>query len=526
MRGTADTSLVKPGHSKTVFADKQQMEEFQRCCDRASGAHYFMVNFMRVQHPTRGSIKFVPYKYQLELIRSYTAYRFSINMLGRQLGKTTVAAGFLLWYAMFVPDSTILVVSNKGKGASEIMQRIRYAYENTPDHIRAGVVEYNKQSITFDNGSRIMAETTTETSGRGMALSLVYLDELAFVKPGIAREFWTSLSPTLSTGGKCIITSTPNSDDDTFATIWREANNTFDEYGNEQEIGRNGFYAFKAIWSEHPDRDEDWAMRERAAIGEERFLREHECEFINANETLIHPLKLAALKGVDPLFSSGQVRWYSRPTKNQIYVVTLDPSTGTGGDNAAIQVVELPAMRQVAEWQHNKTPVEGQIRVLLQILHFLRDNGAEEIYWTLENNAVGEAALLVIRDTGEENFPGDFMSEPRKASGSRGRRGFNTTNRNKLEACVKFKHYLENNKLTISSKPLIKEIKNFVAHGASYSGKGNDKDDLVMSMLLAVRLIGLVASFEDRVYDTVNSSISGNSNFYEDEDDEPYPMFI
>lgn len=250
------------------------------------------------------------------------------------------------------------------------------------------------------------------------------------------------------------------------------------------------------------------------------------CEFINANETLIHPLKLAALKGVDPLFSSGQVRWYHRPTKNQIYVVTLDPSTGTGGDNAAIQVVELPAMRQVAEWQHNKTPVEGQIRTLLQILHFLRDNGAEEIYWTLENNAVGEAALVVVRDTGEENFPGDFMSEPRRAAGRRGRRGFNTTNRNKLEACVKFKNYIENNKLEISSKPLIKEIKNFVAHGASYSGKGNDKDDLVMSMLLAVRLIGLVASFEDRVYDTVNSSISGNTNFFDDEDDEPYPMFI
>jgi hypothetical protein len=192
---------------------------------------------------------------------------------------TTVAAGYLLWYAMFRPDSTILVASNKGKNANEIMQRVRYAYENIPDHIRAGATEYNKGSLSFDNGSRIVAETTTETTGRGMSISLVYLDEFAFVRPGIAREFWTSLSPTLATGGKCIITSTPNSDDDTFATIWRQANNTFDEHGNELEdgVGVNGFKPYMAIWDQHPDRDQAWADEEMASIGEERFKREHRC---------------------------------------------------------------------------------------------------------------------------------------------------------------------------------------------------------------------------------------------------------
>ena len=133
------------------------------------------------------------------------------------------------------------------------MQRIRYAYESVPDHIRAGVTEYNKGSLSFDNGSRIVSATTTENTGRGMSLSLVYLDEFAFVPPRIAAEFWTALSPTLSTGGKCIVTSTPNSDDDTFANIWHQAIQQTDEFGEETEVGTNGFRAFRVNWQEHPD---------------------------------------------------------------------------------------------------------------------------------------------------------------------------------------------------------------------------------------------------------------------------------
>ena len=239
-KGTADTSLVKQPHAQFEY-DTETLREFQKCCDVHDGALYFMENFMRIQHPVKGAIQFKPFPYQLELIENYNKYRYSINMLGRQMGKTTVAAGYLLWYAMFKPDSTILVASNKGVNASEIMTRIRYAYENCPDHIRAGATEYNKGSISFDNGSRIVSSTTTETTGRGMSITLVYLDEFAFVRNTIAKEFWTSLSPTLATGGKAIITSTPNSDDDQFALIWKAANKMQDEYGNPKEVGINGF---------------------------------------------------------------------------------------------------------------------------------------------------------------------------------------------------------------------------------------------------------------------------------------------
>lgn len=190
---------------------------------------------------------------------------------------TTCAASYLLWYAMFNQDQTILIAAHKYSGAQEIMQRIRYAYEDCPDHIRCGVINYNKGSIEFENGSRIVSATTTSNTGRGMSISLLYLDEFAFTPATIAEEFWTSISPTLSTGGRAIITSTPNSDEDTFATIWKEANRKFDEYGNEQPVGVNGFAPFKALWFEHPDRDEEWKRREMGKIGVEKFNREFEC---------------------------------------------------------------------------------------------------------------------------------------------------------------------------------------------------------------------------------------------------------
>lgn len=273
---SADNKLIKTANITQKWTEKD-IEDLMKCQDPVNGPHYFLNNFFYIQHPTKGKLQYTPFDYQRRLIDSYHQHRFNVNLLPRQTGKTTTAGGYLLWYAMFIPDSTILIAAHKYTGAQEIMQRIRYAYELCPDHIRCGVRSYNKQSIDFDNGSRIIAQTTTETTGRGLSLSLLYADEFAFVPPNVASEFWTSISPTLATGGKAIITSTPNSDEDQFASIWKEANMRFDEYGNEQATGRNGFFPFKAHWSEHPDRDSKWANEERSRIGEERFRREHEC---------------------------------------------------------------------------------------------------------------------------------------------------------------------------------------------------------------------------------------------------------
>lgn len=461
---TKPQDIIKTPY-KSVPWSETQIEEFAKCSDPVTGPRYFMDNFFYIQHPTKGVMRYQPYDYQKKLIDTYHSYRYSISLMPRQTGKSTSAAGYLLWYAMFVPDSTILVAAHKYLGAQEIMQRIRFAYENCPDHIRAGVTSYNKGSVEFENGSRIVAQTTTENTGRGMSISLLYCldgastkvkirnnvtcveeeitledlfirltcpgenlsdefdlelyrknavvtdcyqspsfqnkdymqqtfatnteyeiltptgwanfegvflnehankssrkiwfkdgtfiaatlehrffknkeeikvvdleigdlldaangpleiididdviledtyeifnatghvivannihshqcDEFAFVRPSIASEFWTSITPTLATGGKCIITSTPNSDEDQFAQIWHGANKCLDEFGNETPLGINGFKAYRAYWQEHPDRDEKWAADMRAQLGIERFRREIGCVVHNTQITL------------------------------------------------------------------------------------------------------------------------------------------------------------------------------------------------------------------------------------------------
>ena len=250
---TVDTKLVKTPYQKEEYTPEQLME-LAKCM---KDPLHFIENHVWIQHPTKGRMYFHLFDYQRELIDAYHNHRYSIALISRQMGKSTAAAAYLLWYSMFNQDQTILIAAHKYSGAQEIMSRIRFAYELLPDYLRAGAVSYNKGSIEFDNGSRIIAQATTDNTGRGLSISLAYLDEFAFVRPSIAREFWTALSPTLSTGGKCIITSTPNQDDDQFAQIWREACKTIDEYGNETETGKNGFKSYSADWKHHPDRDQE-----------------------------------------------------------------------------------------------------------------------------------------------------------------------------------------------------------------------------------------------------------------------------
>lgn len=521
MAKPGEINLVKAPHSAAIYTD-QQIQEFARCADPTTGPMYFLDNFFFIQHPVRGRMLYHPFDYQRRLIETYHDYRFVISMMPRQTGKSTSAAGYLLWYAMFVPDSTILVAAHKYTGSQEIMQRIRYAYESVPDHIRAGAVDYNKGSLTFDNGSRIVSATTTENTGRGMSISLLYADEFAFVRPTIATEFWTSISPTLATGGKAIITSTPNSDEDQFALLWKGANKCVDEYGNPTSVGMNGFRAFRSFWNEHPDRDETWAQQQRAALGTERFRREMDCEFIINDETLIAPTTLIDLEGRDPMFKTGEVRWYKRPEAGRIYCVSLDPSLGTGGDPAAIQVWEANGTEQVAEWRHNRTDIPTQVRILADIVRQINEvvRNPQQVYYTVENNTIGEAALISIAEYGEENIQGYFLSEPGGSGGSgrRFRKGFNTTNKPKLAACAKLKNLVESRRMQIRSRNLISELKTFVASGTGYAAKPGETDDLVMATLLIVRMLQVLQSY--------HSDLDSQMRDHQDTLIEPLPFVV
>jgi hypothetical protein len=524
MAKSLDGNLIKKAHAPQRYT-LEEVKHLEACMDPVTGPIYFAKNFLKIQHPTRGSIPFEPYEYQERLIDAYHNNKQCIAMLPRQMGKTTCACAYLLWYTMFVPEAQVLIAAHKYEGAQDIMNRYRFGYENLPDFIRAGVYSYNRNTIEYDNGARIQAVTTTENTGRGKSLSLIYCDEFAFVQPPEkAKEFWTALSPTLSTGGKCIITSTPNSDEDQFALIWTEAQKRFDEFGNEQALGTNGFHSFFAHWNEHPDRDEAWAQTERSKIGEERFRREFDCEFLIFDETLINAVRLAEMKGVDPIMTMGQTRWYKDINPNATYLVAHDPSLGTGGDYGAIQVFEMPTMEQVAEWRHNLTPIQSQVKVMRDILKYIQDRGAEkggapQLYYSVENNTLGEAALIVIRDIGEENFPGLFLSEPiRKGHVRKFRKGFNTTHRTKITACSQLKNMLETQKMKIYSKPLVSELKTFVATGIGFNAKTGEHDDLISGVLLIIRMASVLADWDPQIYDKLTEKIT--------EDQMPMPIFV
>lgn len=237
------------------------------------------------------------------------------------------------------------------------------------------------------------------------------------------------------------------------------------------------------------------------------------CEFIIADETLINPNTLLVLEGKEPNHRLGQVRWYEQPKKGDVYVIALDPSLGTGGDPAAIQIFDASTTTQIGEWKHNKTDIPGQVRLMADICKHIAEKTSEpnNIYYSIERNGVGEAAIVSLAEYGESNISGTFLSES-----GRGRRGFVTTQKPKLAACAKFKTLLESKKMTIHSIPLISELKTFVASGGSYAAKTGETDDLVMSALLAVRMMQSLSDY----YGDLESQIRDH-----DEMVSPLPFF-
>lgn len=342
-------------------------------------------------------------------------------------------------------------------------------------------------------------------------------DELAFVPPRMAREFWTAVQPTLSTGGGCIITSTPNNNEDQFADIWHKANNTILEDGTERPggVGINNFKAVQFNWDAHPERDEKWEAEFRALLGDQKFDREFNCQFISFDDLLIDSVFLNSIKGVDPLHIKNGVRWYSEPKPNHMYVVALDPAMGNSGeraDYASIQVFELPTMRQVAEWNSKTVPAEGQVQLMRQILLTIyqtlrrhpEQSDEPQLFWTFENNGLGQSIRVAIDVIGEENFPGYLVNEPKKTGGGRGSKGLTTGNKNKVTACSRMKSFVESGRMKIASRFLLSQLKNFVSTGGSFKGKGDEKDDLVMAALFCVRVIQIISSWDSDLENVVN----------------------
>lgn len=254
------------------YTEDQQME-LTRCID---SAEYFLDNYCMIQHAVKGAIPFKLFPYQRRVANAFQHHRLTITLAPRQIGKSWLAGAFLLWYAMFNKEQTIIILSNKNANAMEMIHRVRFIYERLPHWMKPGLADdgWNKHSVAFENDSRIISQATSDDSSRGMSGSLLFLDEFAFVRDTIAEEFWGSVSPTLATGGKCIICSTPNGDTNKFAQLWRGANIPLNP---TSDTGINGFHAVSVKWNEPPGRDDAFKQSEMAKLGITRWEQEYEC---------------------------------------------------------------------------------------------------------------------------------------------------------------------------------------------------------------------------------------------------------
>lgn len=501
----AINDFIKRAHSETEYTPAQ-LQELDRC---SRDPVYFIRNYCYIQNQMKGKMKFDLRPYQVKIIESLHNNRFNILMIGRQCGKTETTAAFAYWFSIFHADKNVLVASNKQKGATDIMNRIKFMYENTPDFLRPGVLFYNRGSVEFDNGSKIWSEATTETTGRGKSVALFICDELAHVHPRIQDEMWASILPTLSTGGSCVVMSTPNGDNDLFAQLWRQANSGL---AAADEYEEDNFIPIYVDISEVPGRDEKWQRMMRNKLGDLKFEQEYLCRMLSSDPLLINSMVLQSLKSKTPEFLDKGFAFWKVPDPGKTYIIGVDVSEGMQKDFSTIQVIELETLEQVAEYRNNSIKEDtlyGAIKWIIGKIQSYKDPRTQRkpmIYWSFENNSCG--GVIGALHYQDEKFPEDVELINEKG----GKLGMRTLNKSKLEAVRHLKNLIEKSKggIKINSERLIFELKNYITSGGSFAAKHGATDDLVSAMLIVARIIGYLASYEPAVFDKLYKS---ESNF-------------
>jgi hypothetical protein len=410
---------------------------------------------------------------------------------------SVTSAAFILWYAMFNPESTVLIASNKNDNAKEMIERIQFAYEHLPMWIKPGITDdgWNKHSIKFDNNSRILSTATSESSGRGLSISLLYLDEFAFVKPHIQDGFWTSIMPTLSTGGRCIITSTPNGASNKFAAIWRAATM------NEETDGLT-FVPIRVRWDEPPGRDEKFKEQQIALLGETLWKQEYECEFLSSDPLLIDSQVIVALREQErePILEVNDFKFYQPLRSNRVYVIAIDPSTGSEEDYTAILVYDLYDLSLVALLKSNKLSTPQVYHRFKSLCKKIEAIGSE-IFWTVENNGVGEGIIALYLD--DMDFPESayLLSDDNSKQ-----QGMRTSAPIKLTMCNYARDMINAGALDVNCKELVDELSSFVAVKGTYKARYGASDDLISALLLIIRMIIELKTYDQRTYDAVKKA--------------------
>lgn len=511
---------LKKAFVKTEYTP-EMVQELIRC---AGDPVYFIENYVYIKG-VKGRALFKLYPYQKEMILNYLHSDRSISLVSRQGGKSETAAAFITWYYCFHKEKNILITSYRGENSKEIIQKITYAYEELPDFIKPGIEEgnWNKLSVSFENKTRIMADTTSENTGRGFAIDILYVDELAHVKDTIADAFYGSVLPTLSSReeGKMIITSTPNGDINLFAQLWKGA-----------IAGINGFKPYSVKWNEIPGRDEAYKKKMIAQFGERKFRQEFECEFLSSENTLIDLEEINRLmkeiEGNEIVFSIKEQYFWKTINKKFSYIVGVDPGTGTGKDFTVIHIYEFPSMELVSEYRSNEYGAPEVYAHLKNIFRYM-DYYAGDVYFSVECNGVGQGIIALYEN--DENFASSatFVSEQGKD-----KLGFFTTDKSKFKTCLLLKEMILKKNMKINSPTMLTELKSFIRTKGSYDHQDGATADCISASLVCIRVMEEMSSYDDNAYhklytaglEQVEKEISENKEWDFDENYVPDPFIF
>jgi len=473
-----DIYLGNPNLKKANIAQNftpEQVEEFVKC---SQDPVYFIKNYIQIISLDKGLIPFELYPFQADMVTKFHENRFNIAKLPRQSGKSTVVTAYLLWYSLFNDNVNIAILANKAATAREMLQRLQLSYENLPKWMQQGVVNWNRGSLELENGSKIMAASTSASAVRGMSFNIIFLDEFAFIPTHIADEFFSSVYPTISSGKstKVIIISTPKGMN-MFYKLWHDA-----------ELGRNEYVTTDVHWSEVPGRDDDWKEQTIRNTSPEQFNQEFECEFLGSANTLIAPSKLKTLVYEEPKESNAGLDIWKDPVPEHQYVMTVDVARGLTKDYSAFVVVDTTTIPYeiVAKYRNNS------IKPLLfpNVIHQVACNYNHAYIMVEVNDIGGQVADILQFDLEYDNL---LMCAMRGRAGQVVGQGFSGTKTQlgvkmsvtvKKSGCSNLKQLIEGDKLLFNDYDIIAELTTFIQRGPAWEAEEGCNDDLAMCLVI------------------------------------------
>ena len=465
---------LKKAHTKSRFT-KKQVDEVMKCLEDPK---YFIEHYLKIVTIDKGLIPFEMYDFQRKMVDTFHDNRFTICKLPRQSGKSTIIVSYLLHYVLFNDNVNVAILANKSSTARDLLGRLQLAYEHLPKWMQQGVLNWNKGSLELENGSRIVAASTSSSAVRGSTFNIIFLDEFAYVPNNIAEEFFSSVYPTISSGksSKVMIVSTPHGMN-MFYKMWMDAVNK-----------KSTFVPVEVHWSEVPGRDEAWKEQTIKNTSESQFQTEFECEFLGSVDTLINAQKLKTMAVIDPKKSPGGLDVYELPIKGHTYVITVDVARGVQNDYSAFVVIDSTKApyKIVAKYRNNDIkPI-----VFPNILKKVADH-YNKAYVLIEINDLGQQVADAMQF--ELEYDNMMMVTQRGRAGQvlgggfsgRGNQlGVRMTKGTKKIGTSNLKSLIEADKLIINDFDIIAELSTFISKGKSFEAETGAHDDLVMCLVI------------------------------------------